>query len=60
MSRLKFITILLIVIACFSQSYGQRVQITKEQLIALTPEWTGERFPDGRPKVPDDVMKRMQ
>jgi regulator of RNase E activity RraA len=35
-------------------------QITKEELIFLTPEWKGERFPDGRPKVPDDILKRMK
>ena len=26
---------------------------------ALTSEWTGERFPDGRPKVPDAILDRM-
>jgi regulator of RNase E activity RraA len=35
-------------------------QISKEQLLFLTPEWTGERFPDGRPRVPDDVLERMK
>jgi len=25
----------------------------KEDIIALTPQWKGERFPDGRPKVED-------
>ena len=24
-----------------------------EEIIALTPDWKGERFKDGRPKVPD-------
>lgn len=42
------------------QSKGQQVQISKEELIALTPEWKGERFPDGRPKVPDDIIHRMK
>lgn len=41
-------------------SSGQQVQISKEELIALTPEWKGERFPDGRPKVPDGIMRRMR
>jgi len=59
MSR-KFIMILLIVIVSVEQLHSQQVQITKEQLIALTPLWTGDRFPDGRPKVPDDIMKRMK
>jgi len=31
-----------------------------EQVIRHTPEWTGERFPDGRPKVPDDIIERMR
>jgi regulator of RNase E activity RraA len=35
-------------------------QISKEELIFLTPEWQGERFPDGRPKVPDELLKRMK
>ena len=60
MSRLKFIMILLIVMVSVEQLHSQQVQITKDQLIALTPLWTGERFPDGRPKVPDDIMKRMK
>ncbi|GAB4186133.1 MAG: hypothetical protein OHK0057_32080 [Thermoflexibacter sp.] len=32
--------------------------ITKEQLIALTAEWKGERFPDGRPKLEDKWLER--
>jgi len=35
-------------------------QISKEELIFLTPEWKGERFNDGRPKVPDDILTRMK
>lgn len=35
-------------------------QISREELIFLTPEWKGERFPDGRPKVSDDLLKRMK
>lgn len=33
---------------------------SKEQLIFLTPQWQGERFDDGRPKVPDDILERMK
>ena len=33
---------------------------TKEDLIKFTPEWNGERFADGRPKVPDDILERMK
>ncbi|WP_416866398.1 MAG: RraA family protein [Imperialibacter sp.] len=35
-------------------------QISKADLIFLTPEWKGERFDDGRPKVPDALLKRMK
>jgi hypothetical protein len=34
-------------------------QLSKEEMLFLTPEWKGERFADGRPKVPDDLLKRM-
>src|SRR5678810_1218345 len=60
MSKVKFIMIVLIVITSARQLHSQQVQITKEELIALTPEWKGERFPDGRPKVPDDIIRRMK
>jgi regulator of RNase E activity RraA len=42
------------------QANAQYVQASKEELIALTPDWKGERFPDGRPKVSDDILKRMK
>ncbi|HET6996465.1 MAG TPA: RraA family protein [Chitinophagaceae bacterium] len=59
MSNLKHILFFLSVTACL-RSQCQDVQITKEQLVALTPEWKGERFVDGRPKVPDNIIKRMK
>jgi regulator of RNase E activity RraA len=33
---------------------------SNEQRIAITREWKGERFPDGRPKVPDEVLDRLK
>jgi regulator of RNase E activity RraA len=39
---------------------SQAQQITKDELLFLTPEWKGERFPDGRPKVPDGILERMK
>jgi regulator of RNase E activity RraA len=32
--------------------------IPREELIFLTSEWKGERFPDGRPKIPDALLER--
>ena len=48
-------------ILLFLCSIGLKAQqISKEELIFLTPEWKGERFTDGRPKVPDALLKRMK
>ena len=35
------------------------LNMSPEELIEYTPEWQGERFADGRPKVPDDILARM-
>ena len=32
----------------------------KEEIIALTPQWNGERFPGGRPKVADQYLKALR
>ncbi len=53
----------LFMLACLGMSplySSAQQQFSKEELIYLTPEWKGERFPDGRPKVPDDIIKRMK
>jgi regulator of RNase E activity RraA len=60
MSTIKRLLFLFTLLTLMSELKAQHVQITKEQLIALTPEWKGERFPDGRPKVPDNILKRMK
>ncbi len=39
-------------------AHGQ--QISKEEMLFLTQNWEGERFEDGRPKVPDDILQRMK
>jgi len=35
-----------------------QVKTTKEAIHFYTSEWKGERFADGRPKIPDDLLKR--
>ncbi|MDT7830347.1 RraA family protein [Pricia sp. S334] len=47
-----------VVCLCFVASLTAQ-QISKEELIFLTPEWKGERFEDGRPKVSNDILERM-
>src|SRR3954471_18893031 len=40
-------------------SYGQ-FTLTKEQMIAYTSKNPYDRFPDGRPKVPDDLLAKVK
>jgi 4-hydroxy-4-methyl-2-oxoglutarate aldolase len=35
-----------------------QVKMTKEQMMFYTSDWKGERFQDGRPRIPDDLLKR--
>ena len=58
MFKRKVVLLLLMGFAFYQPLKSQ--QISKEELIFLTPEWKGERFADGRPKVPDDILKRMK
>jgi regulator of RNase E activity RraA len=58
MIRSNYLLIVLFFIAFIPNGHTQ--QISKEELIFLTPSWKGERFPDGRPKVPDNILRRMK
>src|SRR5687767_157896 len=52
------VTILLL-LSCTCLQYSLFAQtISKEELIFLTSEWKGERFADGRPKLPDNLLQR--
>lgn len=42
---------------CFKQTVFAQT-IPKDELVFLTSEWKGERFPDGRPKIPEDLIER--
>jgi regulator of RNase E activity RraA len=41
-------------------THAQQVTPTVEQIKAITPEWKGERSPDGRPKVADKYLERLK
>jgi regulator of RNase E activity RraA len=60
MKKIKLLVTMLYLFGILQNVQSQQVQISKEELIALTHEWKGERFPDGRPKVPDDIIRRMK
>ena len=40
--------------------FAQQVTLTPDQIKGYTPEWKGERFPDGRPKVSDRMLERLK
>ena len=40
--------------------WAQQGFFTRDDVIKYTPDWQGERFPDGRPKVPDAILDRMK
>jgi len=58
MKKNNFATLCLSFCALFLFTAVQAQTISKEEMIFLTSEWEGERFEDGRPRVPDDILKR--
>jgi len=50
----------LLVFTCTFVLSAEAQTISKEKMIWLTPQWEGERFEDGRPKVSEDVLERMK
>jgi 4-hydroxy-4-methyl-2-oxoglutarate aldolase len=53
----RVIPVILLVCAMAVPVFSQ-VKTTKEQILFYTAEWKGERFSDGRPKVPDSLLTR--
>jgi 4-hydroxy-4-methyl-2-oxoglutarate aldolase len=47
-------------LAFAGSAFPQLSVISTEQRIALTREWKGDRFPDGRPKVPDSTLRGLK
>lgn len=56
----KRFTLLLLLSMLAGITFGQRVGSSPEYIKALTSEWKGERFADGRPKVSDAILKRLK
>lgn len=50
--------VLLLFVGLIPKGFISAQTIPREELIFLTAEWEGERFPDGRPKIPDDLLER--
>lgn len=43
---------------CFGLTLLSGQEIIKEELVYLTGSWKGERFDNGRPRIPDDLVER--
>lgn len=57
MNKLYF---LLCLVAFSTSIFGQQVTLSKEQIIAITPEWKGDRLADGRPNLSDKLLARLK
>jgi regulator of RNase E activity RraA len=55
--KVKLIILLLLITLSYTSSLIAQT-ISKEELMFLTSEWKGERFADGRPKIPDNLLER--
>jgi regulator of RNase E activity RraA len=58
MTAMRWFTIA--ILASIPACWAQLGMFSREQRVALTRDWKGERFEDGRPKIPDTILQRMK
>jgi regulator of RNase E activity RraA len=58
--RKRTLLSMLLASVCAGSAFAQLGMFSREQRIAITSGWKGERFEDGRPKVPDEVLERLK
>src|SRR2546430_6417511 len=46
------------IVALISPALAQLITFSKQELIEYTPQNPFDRFPDGRPKIPDNLIER--
>lgn len=51
-------SVLLVCVLLGASSARGQVKMTREQVLFYTSDWKGDRFADGRPKLPDALLKR--
>ncbi len=54
----RLLWVAICVLAAGAVSAQAQVKMSKEQILFYTAEWKGERFADGRPKIPDSLLER--
>ena len=62
MKRTSFLTgmTFCLALSLAAPAHAQLDLFSKEQRVEFTPQWHGDRFPDGRPNVPDSVLARLK
>jgi len=60
MARSPILAVLLLALVVAPCVWGQVFSLTKEQLIQYTAQNPFDRFPDGRPRVPDDLLAKLK
>lgn len=60
MKQIRLFAVKIIILLSVGVVGAQQITPTREQIISLTPEWKGERSPDGRPNVPDKMLERLK
>ena len=56
---MKKAVLVLVAICLIQLKAGAQTFPTPEMMMFYTTSWTGDRFPDGRPMVPDDLLRRV-
>src|SRR6187397_2967955 len=56
--KLKIAILLLLLSGISCNTFLVAQTIPKEEMIFITADWRGERFADGRPKIPDNLLER--
>jgi regulator of RNase E activity RraA len=56
----KIAVLFIVLVMATVTTMAQRVGSSPEYIKALTSEWKGERFADGRPKVSDAILERLK
>ncbi len=55
---MKRITILIACVAMGASATLAQIKQSKEQILFYSSDWKGDRFPDGRPKIADNLLER--
>src|ERR1700684_1719951 len=58
MKKIIVATVMVWTVLGASAAFSQ-VKMTRDQMLFYTSDWKGDRFPDGRPKLPDALLKRV-